>query len=308
MSNVRTPVVIIIFNRPDLTEKLFREVARAKPTKLLVIADGPRPDRAGEAERCAATRAIVDRVDWPCEILKNYSDTNLGCKRRVASGITWAFEQVEEAIILEDDCIPDPTFFRYCDEMLERFRTDERVMLVCGTNFLGDEVPRDSSYYFSRLPLIWGWATWRRAWKHYDIAMGGWPALRESKEFSEILPDFMARHHYRRQLDRTFAGQIDTWDLQWSNTVWQRNGVAIIPTSHLIRNLGFGPEATHTHFYDPVFDPPVVAMPFPLKHPPKDERPRPELDRIWLRRHYSPAAKVRRRIRAFARRFAGAGP
>ena len=132
---MRTPVVFIIFSRPDLTARVFAEIARARPEKLLVIADGPRPDREGEDAKCAATRAIIERVDWPCEILKNYSNVNLGCGHRPATGLRWVFEQVEEAIILEDDCVPHPTFFRFCEELLEHYRDDERVMHISGDNF-----------------------------------------------------------------------------------------------------------------------------------------------------------------------------
>src|SRR6185369_14461868 len=163
-----TPVAFIIFNRPDTTEKVFAEIARARPPKLLVIADGPRAGRAGEADRCAATRAIIDRVDWDCKVLTNYSDVNLGCKNRVASGIDWVFEQVPEAIILEDDCLPDPTFFRFCEELLIRYREDERISQICGANFQFGRKRSNDSYYFSRYNHIWGWASWRRAWQHYD--------------------------------------------------------------------------------------------------------------------------------------------
>src|SRR5262245_26909140 len=132
---MRTPVAFIVFNRPDLTERVFAEIARARPPKLLVVADGPRPDVAGEAEKCVATRAIIDRVDWQCDVLTNYSDRNLGCGRRPSSGLRWVFEQVEEAIILEDDCLPHPTFFQFCEELLERYRDDKRVMHISGNNY-----------------------------------------------------------------------------------------------------------------------------------------------------------------------------
>jgi len=306
MASVLTPVIMIIFNRPDLTERLFREIARARPAKLLVIADGPRAGRAGEAEKVVETRKIIDLVDWDCEVLKCYSDVNLGCKRRVSSGISWAFEQVEEAIILEDDCIPDPSLFPYFDELLARYRSDSRVMMLAGSCFLGEAAPRDQSYYASDLPLIWGWATWRRAWKKYDLEMRGWPELRVSPEFRRIFASATPRNHYRNQLDRVYSGSIDTWDLQWTYTVWKSGGVSFSPTKNLVQNLGFGPEATHTHHYDPAFDPPVRQMEFPLRHP-ADANPRPDLDRIWLDRLYSFSAKVRRRLRTYGSRFLGIG-
>ena len=163
--NLRTPVALLIFNRPDTTERVFNAVAKARPSKLLVVADGPRDSRPGEAARCEQTRAIIKRVDWDCEVITNFADRNMGCKLRVSSGIDWIFEQVEEAIILEDDCLPDPSFFRFCDEMLERYRDNERVGMVSGGNLQFGRHRGTGSYYFSKYTHIWGWASWRRAWK-----------------------------------------------------------------------------------------------------------------------------------------------
>src|SRR5215831_3805810 len=158
---MRTPVALIIFNRPDVTERVFAEIAHARPRKLLVIADGPRFNRPGEAEKCTATRAIIDRVNWECEVLKNYSDVNLGCGGRESSAMIWIFEQAEEAIILEDDTLPQPTFFRFCEELLEKYRDDERVMHISGDNWLFGQKRISDSYFFSHYCLSWGWASWR---------------------------------------------------------------------------------------------------------------------------------------------------
>src|SRR5262245_4967250 len=167
---MNTAVALIIFNRPDVTRRLVEVVARARPKQLLVIGDGPRPDRPGEAEKCEETRAIVDRVDWSCDVLTNYSPINLGVGTRPATGLRWVFEQVESAIILEDDCIPHPTFFRYCEELLERYRDDQRVMHISGDNWNFNRQPRPFSYFFSNYCYSCGWATWRRAFRHYDPA------------------------------------------------------------------------------------------------------------------------------------------
>jgi hypothetical protein len=162
-----TPVAFFIFNRPDTTEQVFSEIVRVKPHKLLVIADGPRSERQGEAEKCSQARSIIDRVNWDCEILTNFSEINLGCKVRVSSGIDWVFEHVEEAIILEDDCLPDPTFFRYCQVMLDHYRNDQRIGMISGDNFQNGIKRNMDSYYFSRYVHIWGWATWRNRWQNY---------------------------------------------------------------------------------------------------------------------------------------------
>src|SRR6266567_4593991 len=172
------PVALVVFRRPELTRRVLEVVRRVKPAKLLVIADGP-SERSGETEQCAAARAVVDAmVDWDCELLKNYSDVNLGVRRRFDSGFRWVFEQVEEAIFLEDDELPHESFFAFCGEMLERYRDDERVAVVNGTNFLRGEYSPPQSYYFSRYFHCWGFATWRRFWKSYDAELGRWPEVR----------------------------------------------------------------------------------------------------------------------------------
>lgn len=166
-----TPIALIIFNRPDLTIRVFSKIARAKPKTLFVIADGPRSDHPGDIKKCAEARSIIESVDWDCTVHKNYSDINLGCGRRLASGISWVFEKVEEAIILEDDCLPHPTFFRFCKELLERYRDDERIMQINGQNFQHKSMRTSYSYLFSYSNNCWGWATWRRAWQHFDMEM-----------------------------------------------------------------------------------------------------------------------------------------
>ena len=183
---MKTPVAFIIFNRPDTTKRVFEAIRQAKPPKLFVIADGSRSDRLGEAEKCAATRAIIDGVDWECEILTNYSDVNLGCKIRVSSGLDWVFSEVEEAIILEDDCLPHPSFFAFCEELLEKYRNDSRIMQICGSNVLKDQVNIDDSYYFSKYGPIWGWASWRRAWQEYDVDMKLWAEVKKRKLYYDF--------------------------------------------------------------------------------------------------------------------------
>lgn len=266
---VNSPVVMIIFNRPDTTAKVFAEVARARPSKLLVVADGPRADLPGEAERCAAARKIVEQVDWPCEVLTNFSDSNLGCKQRVSSGLNWVFEAVEEAIILEDDCVPDPSFFRFCDELLLHYRDNERVMMISGDNFQNGGIRGAASYYFSRYCHVWGWASWRRAWQHYDVEMADWPIAREHGLLHEILDDLSQERHWSKTFDIIHSGVVDTWDVQWMYACWRQRGLSIIPNVNLISNIGFRSDATHTKNESDRFgDLPVYPMDFPLQHPP----------------------------------------
>ena len=269
---MHTPVAFIIFNRPDVTERVFAEIARARPKTLLVIADGPRPDRPGEAEKCAAARAIIDRLDWPCAVLKNYSEVNLGCGRRESSAMIWIFEQVEEAIILEDDTLPHPTFFRFCEELLEKYRDDERVMHISGDNWLFGQKQISYSYLFSHYCLSWGWASWRRAFRHYDPEIKLWPMLRNTSWLLDVLGDPRAAEHWRNIFDLTYAGieNVDTWDFQWLFTIWAHHGLSALPNTNLISNLGFNREdAAHTKggTNDRRNRLTTPEMIFPLKHP-----------------------------------------
>lgn len=263
-----TPVAFIIFNRPDTTAKVFNEIAKARPSKLLVVADGPRANRVGEAERVAATRAIIEKVDWPCEVLCNFSDINLGCKARVASGLDWVFAQVPEAIILEDDCLPDPSFFRFCQELLEYYRQDKRVGMISGDNFQCERWYISDSYYFSKYFHIWGWATWRDRWQEtYDVSMASWPAVREEGRLKELLGSRKEAKFWTTIFDKVYSGKIDTWDYQWAYGNWVHNRVGLLPTVNLISNIGFGSDATHTVRASHLANIPTNPLRFPLNHP-----------------------------------------
>ena len=265
---LKTPVAFIIFNRPDTTKKVFAEIAKARPPKLLVIADGPRVDHPEDAGKCAAARAIIDAVDWDCEVLTNYSDINMGCKRRVSSGLDWVFDTVEEVIILEDDCLPHSTFFRFCEELLEKYRDDERIMHIGGNNFLCARKDLQYSYYFSAYSHIWGWATWRRAWKYYDVEMKLWPTIRDCEWISSTFSDKREANYRKKIWDFVYKGDIDTWDYQWLFAISIQNGLSVLPRVNLISNLGFGRDAVHTDKYDKSrASLQTSGVEFPLSHP-----------------------------------------
>lgn len=266
---LKTPVAFIVFKRPDTTEKVFEAIRKAKPPKLLVIADGPRADRPGEAENCAATRAVIERVDWECEVLKNYSGINLGCKQRVSSGLNWLFDLVEEAIILEDDCLPHPSFFRFCEELLTYYRDEQRITSISGQNVQFERRRSEYSYYFSHYYHSWGWATWRRAWQHYDVQMQLWSGVRDSGLLDEILTSKRAVDYWKKTFQSTYDGYVDTWDFQWIFASWLQNGLTIIPNVNLISNIGFSPfGSTNTTTTDsPYASMPTAEMMFPLQHP-----------------------------------------
>lgn len=239
-------VVFIVFNRPECTQKVFRRISAARPEQLLLIADGPRKSVSNDADRVALVRDIISRVDWPCTVHRNFADQNLGCRARVSSGLDWAFSIVEEAIILEDDCLPDMSFFVFCRGMLDRFRHDERVMHIGGGNYQHGIRRTSSSYYFSKYPHVWGWATWRRAWKHYDLEMKQWPELRATGWLKLMCPREREHQFWTGIFDRAYDGKVDTWDYQWNFACWVNKGVSIVPALNLVENIGFGPEATHT--------------------------------------------------------------
>jgi len=262
-----TPVAFIIFNRPDTTAQVFAEIAKAKPPQLLVIADGPRSDRSGEAALCAAARSIIERVDWDCEVKTNFAARNMGCKLRVSSGLDWVFDNVEAAIILEDDCLPDPSFFRFCQEILEKFRDDNRISAISGNNFQFGNQRTNHSYYFSRFNHIWGWATWRRAWNNYDVSLAAWPQARDGGWLQDILGDSRHASYWGRLFQRVADGEIDTWDYQWVFASWISNALSILPNVNLVSNIGFGPAATHTTRGSPFANMETETMQFPLCHP-----------------------------------------
>ena len=264
---IHAPVIFLIFNRPEQTARTFAAIRAARPMRLLVVADGPRQGRKGEEELCRRTRSVVDGVDWPCEVMRNFSDTNMGCGRRVSSGLDWVFAQLEEAIILEDDCLPDQVFFRYCGELLDRYRTDERIMMISGNNFQNGAIRTPDSYYFSQLPHCWGWATWRRAWRHYDFAMRDWPQIRDSKRIKAIAKNSTLERRWQDCFDGVMAGKIDTWDYQWMYCLWTQKGLAVAPDVNMVANIGFGGAATHTVAIDERYLVPSHAMKFPLRHP-----------------------------------------
>ena len=268
MNQLQTPVAFFIYNRAEVTQKVFAEIRRARPKRLLVVADGPRPDRPDDAMRCSAARRIIGNVDWPCEVSTKFSDVNLGCKKRVSSGLDWIFTTVERAIILEDDCLPDPTFFRYCEELLEKYRDDERIFHISGDHFRVSGGRRPDSYYFSRFSFIWGWATWRRAWKYYDVDMNLWPLVRDGGWLRSVLGSDAAVKSFTRTFESVYHGSLDTWDIQWGLTCWMQNGLSIRPHVNLVSNIGFDQDATHTTGKSVLGNLPTDAMAFPMDHPP----------------------------------------
>ena len=260
----------MIYNRPHTTGQVFQQIRNSRPAKLLIIADGHRAGRPADVTLCAAARATVNNIDWDCEVLRNYSAFNMGCKQRVASGLDWVFNQVEEAIILEDDCLPHPTFFRYCQELLDRYRTYERIMSISGSNWQFGQQRTPYSYYLSRYFQPWGWAGWRRAWQYYDVNATLWPLLSNCKWLYSPTDSASEAAYWQRVFSKVYLKLEETWDYQNILAGRIQNGVTICPNVNLISNIGYGPGATHTFWEKGKVTSrlPTQGMDFPLNHPP----------------------------------------
>ncbi len=263
-----TPVALIVFNRPELTRKVLEKIREVRPKKLYVFSDGPRADKPLDAELVLACRRQIDEIDWDCEIVRDYADKNLGCRERVVTGLSKVFNQEDKAIILEDDCLPSLSFFYFTEALLNQYADDARVGSIGGTLPTGISAPSDESYFFSQYPQIWGWGTWSRVWKSYDASITEWANLSKTNFLDGHLHSKKAIENWRWNFDSVFNGEIDTWDYQFVFTMWFHNFLTVIPSTNLISNIGFGPDATHT--FDSSNKHSNIAsteMGFPLVHP-----------------------------------------
>ncbi|WP_293374301.1 hypothetical protein [Nevskia sp.] len=264
-----TAVLFLIFNRPDTTAIVFEAIRAARPARLYVAADGARTSRQAETQKCIETRAIIKKVDWPCEVKTLFRDENLGCKRAVSGAIDWFFEHESQGIILEDDCVPDISFFGFCEHLLLRYAEDERIGQIAGTSFVdATAAPTpDASYRYSRHFSIWGWATWRRAWKSYDSDLSAWPQFDCDRYMNTAYPLPKEREARRVQNRAIVNGRIDTWDYQWVFANAAQSRLSIVPSQNLVVNIGFGAEATHTHFRHTIAPTLCYQTELPPRHP-----------------------------------------
>lgn len=278
------PILFLVFNRPSETSKVFDEIRRAKPSKLYISCDGPRPEKGNdEKELVDQVRKICNNIDWECIVKLLYHESNLGCKKAVSEGINWFFDNEEMGIILEDDCLPSPDFFYFCNYLLDIYKDDLRVMHIGGTNPIQNKsINYKYSYYFSLYNRIWGWASWRRAWKFYDVEMKSWPEVRDSGILSKLLGP-KSYSFYQKTFDAVYYNSIDTWDYQWFYSRLLQ-GLAVIPTVNLISNIGFiNNNATHTFSSNsPLANLPVCSVKLPITHPPF-MLPDYRLDNEWAR-------------------------
>jgi GT2 family glycosyltransferase len=267
-----TPVLFLIFNRPETTRKVMEAIRKIRPAKLYIAADGPRPSRKEDVEKCREVREIASVIDWECDVTKLFRNENLGCGKGPSSAISWFFEHETEGIILEDDCLPSPDFFPFCAELLERYRYDTRIMQIGGNNFGEGKRKGEYSYFFSNMIYIWGWATWRRAWKLYDYEMNHYNEITR-KRYLDGHYDNYERDHFNYIFKKMHTGddrlsRKTVWDYQWQFICKINSGLIIVPERNLVTNLGFGADATNTK--DPLgigYDLKLDEMGFPLTHP-----------------------------------------
>lgn len=265
-----TPIVIFIYKRSDNLERVITGVRKAKPEELYIISDGPKNKL--ELDQIKKTRVQLETlINWPCKVHKNYAENNLGLKERFSTGIDWVFRTTDRAIFIEDDCIADSTFFNFCDELLERYKDDERIMTISGNNFQFDNQKYKDSYYFSRYPHVWGWATWKRAWEKYDKDISDWPTHRPTSWLRDVTNGFIISKFWKYIFDRLYEDKINTWDYQLTFASFKNHGLNIIPNVNLVTNVGYGTDSTNIKKRNKTIG--ILSSPikFPLVHPKKFE-------------------------------------
>lgn len=265
---VINPIVLIIYNRPDTTAEVIKIIEKIHPKEIYVIADGPKANDSHDVERCKATRDLIDNMQVDCEIYKNYSDFNMGGPKRIPSGIDWVFSKVEQAIILEHDCVPSISFFQFCDDLLEYYKSDDRIGMISGNNFLKEPVSY-YSYYFSNFANVWGWATWKRAWNHFDISIDVWGELKERDFLNNLFDTKIFRKYFEKIIKNQYSNTKRHWDYAWRFNCWSQNMLTVSPNKNLVSNIGFDLKATNTKdkyiWYAYL---PDETIKFPLQHPP----------------------------------------
>lgn len=255
------------FNRASHVAHLISVLKKIEPKRLYFSVDGPRQANNKDIHANLEIKRIIKAIDWECEVLTLYSEINLGCKQAVTQGINWFFGQVDEGIILEEDCIPEVSFFRYCTDLLERYRDDQRIMMISGNNMQFGQVRFDSDYYYSLYNHIWGWASWRRAWNLYDYDMKKWPELKRSNQLLDLLNNSSAVKYWTEIFDATYNNKNNSWAYRWTYSCWVSGGLSVLPNKNLVKNIGFGDGATHTSKENRFANMETSEINYPLKHP-----------------------------------------
>lgn len=265
------PILFMVFNRPDSTRRVFETIRRQRPEKLYISCDGPRIENDDDRQKIVEVLEICQKIDWPCTVSWLVREENLGCKKACVEAISWLFENETRGIILEDDCLPHPDFFRFCHEMLDKYEHNCKVWQITGNNFQAERRSIES-YYFSNYNHLWGWATWRRAWRELDFEMDSWPAWRATHEWKTFWGDKGETLFWETVFDRMYNGDLDTWDYPWVFSIWKGGGLTVTPAVNLVTNIGFGADATHTHTENSLLANMPVHSIGKVVHPKKVER------------------------------------
>lgn len=265
------PILINAFNRPETTKKVFDSVRKIRPKKLFLATDGPRINNQEDRDKSEQIKEIFQRVDWDCDVERLYRDKNLGCPRAIPEAIDWFFSKVDQGIILEDDCLPNNSFFQFCKILLDKYKYNDNVMMISGNNFIPEERFSDHSYFFSKYGFIWGWATWGRAWQKFDESMSSYPSFISSKEFIRRYPSLLDRFFWKTAFKNKYHGYSKGWAMKWNYSMAYNGGYGVIPSKNLVTNIGFGPDATITKKVDRRMIIDTSPVVFPLLHPEKIE-------------------------------------
>lgn len=264
------PIVLFLYNRKSTTRRIFEKIRQIKPATLFLIADGPNLNKADALAKVDETRKSVEIVDWECNVFREYAEVNMGCDKRIETGLNYVFQRVDRAIILEDDCLPNSSFFQFCEEMLEFYKNDNNIMYVSGTNILGEDITTND-FFFSKRADTWGWATWKRAWDYYPTDVNEfWNHIKTSGLIKTHRGSYIGKK-FIEEVESNFSKGIYPWDYIWQSLVQSRNGLGIVPSKNLIENIGFGDDATHTNNKPSYYSGKVTELKFPLQYPVKVE-------------------------------------
>ncbi len=297
--NFNKPILLLIFNRPDTTFQVLQRIREIRPKYLFVAADGPRAGREDDQINCELTRDVIRKnVDWDCELKTLFRNENLGCGFGVCSAITWFFDQVESGIILEDDCLPDLSFFQFCDEILDKYKDDSRIFGITGTNVQNGALNSNDSYFFSNYPITWGWASWRRAWKHFRYEIPDYISAFKSGELDHFFQSRGEKKYWMKKIKMGVTEKQNIWDYQWWFAIWKNKGMIVTPNCNLILNLGFRDTGSHTFLHDSKREPTIEGpVKFPLNHPIRVSVDREADKRTFLNAYSHSFSRIFRLIR-----------
>ena len=261
------PIVYFIFNRPDCTKKSFSIIRNQKPKKLFIISDGPRVQNFNDKEKCKECLEIVNQIDWPCDVKTNYSNINLGMKERNITGLNWAFSFEEELLILEDDNLPVDEFFKFVEKVAPIYRNNEKIFQITGVNWQDGIIRGDSSYYFSKYNNLWGWVTWKRNWKKYDVKISEWPNYKKSENWKKKNPNDIERYYWEKLFDEYYSNEINSWAYAWLFSAFYNDSLTVTPNVNLVKNVGLHGDGTHEFKNKNSLTKPYGQIKFPLVHP-----------------------------------------